>query len=59
MEMTIKLGENGFNSDMIANSLKVVRSEVYSLVTSFSKGTEPSVLDDYSEDSSWLQFAKS
>lgn len=59
MEMTIKLGENGFNSDMIANSLKVVRSEVYSLVTSFSKGTEPSVLDDYSEDSAWLQFAKS
>src|SRR5690625_6063865 len=28
MDMVFKLGEHGFNSDMIANSLKVIRSEI-------------------------------
>jgi alkylation response protein AidB-like acyl-CoA dehydrogenase len=35
MNMTIKLGESGYNSDMIANSLKVIRSEVQSSISSY------------------------
>lgn len=58
MEMTLKLGETGFNSDMIANSLKVVRSEVHELISSFSSNEQPDVLDEYGEDSSWLKFVK-
>ncbi|MEX0646933.1 MAG: acyl-CoA dehydrogenase family protein [Balneolaceae bacterium] len=59
IEMTIKLGENGFNSDMIANSIRVVRSEVQSLISSFTFSENPAIIDHYSEDdSSWLQFVK-
>lgn len=58
IEMTIKLGETGFNSDMIANSLKVVRSEVQSLISSFSFKEEPAIIDHYQDHSSWLQFVK-
>lgn len=57
-EMTLKLGESGFNGDMISNSLKVVRAEIHSLITSFSMNEQPAVIDDYREDSSWLQFVK-
>lgn len=58
MEMTLKLGESGFNSDMISNSLKVVRAEIKSLLTSFSSNEEPSIIDDYQQDSSWLELMK-
>lgn len=58
MEMTLKLGNTGFNSNMISNSLKVLRSEVHYLVSTFNKNEEPSVLEDYSDDSSWLKYVK-
>jgi alkylation response protein AidB-like acyl-CoA dehydrogenase len=58
MEMTLKLGETGFNSEMIANSIKVVQSEVQSLISSFTYNESPVILDDYSDNSSWLKFVK-
>jgi alkylation response protein AidB-like acyl-CoA dehydrogenase len=58
MEMTIKLGETGFNSDMIANSLKVLREEVHILISSYSSNESPMVLEDYQDNSAWLQFVK-
>ncbi len=58
MEMTIKLGETGFNSDMIANSLKVLREEVHVLISSYSSNESPMVLEDYQDSSAWLQFVK-
>ena len=58
MEMTLKLGDTGFNSDMISNSLKVLRSEVHSLLSTFNNNEEPSVLENYSDDSSWLKYVK-
>ena len=58
MEMTLKLGDTGFNSDMISNSLKVLRSEVHSLLSTFNNNEEPSVLENYSDDSSWLEYVK-
>jgi len=56
MEMTLNLGNTGFNSSMISNSLKVLSSEVHSLVSTFNSNEEPSVLEDYSDNSSWLKF---
>lgn len=58
MEMTIKLGESGFNGDMISNSLKAIRSEVKSLISSFSNNETPGVLEEYGDESSWLKFVK-
>ncbi|MGF1668974.1 MAG: acyl-CoA dehydrogenase family protein [Balneolaceae bacterium] len=56
MNMTIKMGENGFNSDMIANSLNVVSSEVESIIAGFKSDQTAKVLVDYQEDSSWRKF---
>jgi len=56
MEMVIRLGESGFNSDLISNSIKSIQSEVASLIASFSSGPNPDILESYEEDSSWLQF---
>ncbi|MFU8813367.1 MAG: acyl-CoA dehydrogenase family protein [Balneolaceae bacterium] len=58
MNMTIKLGSAGFNSDMISNSLKVLRSEIETLISAFGAEEHPIVLDDYSDDSSWFQLIK-
>ncbi|MDX1642351.1 MAG: acyl-CoA dehydrogenase family protein [Balneolaceae bacterium] len=59
MEMTIKLGESGFNSDMISNSLKVVKSEINSLFSTYSFSDSAAVIEDYDDNSSWLEFVKS
>lgn len=56
MEMTIKLGESGYNSDMISNSLKSVKSEVNALIAAYSSDENPQVVLDTDEDSGWLKF---
>ena len=56
MEMTLRLGENGFNSDMISNSLKVLQNETHTLISTFANKHQSEVLEDYDEDSSWLNF---
>lgn len=58
MNMTIRLGETGFNSEMIMNSLKVIRSEISSSISSFSSNENPDVIDEYEDGSAWLQFIK-
>jgi hypothetical protein len=58
MEMTIKLGESGFNSDMISNSIKVVKSEIDSLFSTYSFAESAAIIEDYDDSSSWLKFVK-
>lgn len=56
MEMTIRLGEKGFNSEMISNTIKNLQNEIQSLITTFSNEQQSDVLEDYSDNSSWLKF---
>ena len=56
LEFTIKLGEKGFNSDLIANSIKVMRSDITELMCSFKGGKEASVIEDYRDNSSWVDY---
>ncbi|MEX0994925.1 MAG: acyl-CoA dehydrogenase family protein, partial [Balneolaceae bacterium] len=56
LEMTLRLGEKGFNSEMISNSVKVLQNEVNVLVSAFSGEEKAEVIEYYKEDSSWLQF---
>ena len=58
MNMTIKLGETGFNSDMISNSLKCLSNEIETLVARYSTEPQPDVIIDYKPESSWAQFLK-
>ncbi|MEX2600330.1 MAG: acyl-CoA dehydrogenase family protein [Balneolaceae bacterium] len=59
LEMTIRLGERGFNSEMISNSIQELRTEVNSFITTYSSSTVTNVLEDYDDDSSWLNFLPS
>jgi len=56
IEMVIKMGEKGFNSDLISNSIKVVKSEVQSLLSSYVYNEDPAIIEVYDDESSWLSF---
>ena len=58
MEMTLKLGESGFNGEMISSSLKVIRSEIHSLISTYTSNEEPDVIETLNDNSSWLQLIK-
>jgi hypothetical protein len=58
MNMTIKLGESGFNSDLISNSLKSISNEIETLVARYSSEPQPDIIVDYQSESSWAQFLK-
>jgi len=52
----LDLGDKGFRKDLIENCITTVRHEVSSLVSSFKFDSVTSVVEDYSEESSWLKF---
>ncbi|MDD2636950.1 MAG: hypothetical protein PHW82_15765 [Bacteroidales bacterium] len=58
MNLTIDLGSKGFNTEMIANSLKVLQSEIQTSITSYRLNLAPNIVDDYQIDSSWLSKTK-
>ncbi len=58
MNMTITMGESGFNSDLIANSLKSLTSEVNMLVAKYTAISDAEIIDDYQSESSWSQLIR-
>lgn len=48
---------NGFRNDLVDNCIATVKQEVASLMASFHSDHKIMVIDDYSENSSWLNFA--
>jgi alkylation response protein AidB-like acyl-CoA dehydrogenase len=56
LEMTLNLGEKGFNSDMISNSIKALQNETRTLITSYTNEGHSQVVEDYDDNSSWLNF---
>lgn len=58
LNMVIELGERGFRSDMISNSVENLRSEIANLYSTYQTTPLSSVIIDYKEDSSWLSFTK-
>ncbi|MFA5328507.1 MAG: acyl-CoA dehydrogenase family protein [Prolixibacteraceae bacterium] len=55
-EMVINLGEKGFRSDLINNGLKMLNQEIVSLMSSFKHQNQTFVIQDYQDNSSWLNF---
>jgi len=58
MEMVIDLGIKGFNPELIASSITMMKQELNNLMTSFSYANATLVLADYKEDSSWRNFVR-
>jgi alkylation response protein AidB-like acyl-CoA dehydrogenase len=57
-EMVIKLGEKGFNRELINNSLEILKQDIDALVNGFKYPGQVKVIDDYSENSSWMKFLR-
>ncbi len=58
MEMVIDLGQKGFNPELIANSINMMKQELNNLMTSYSYPNTTLVVADYKEDSHWRSFVK-
>lgn len=54
MNMTIKMGERGFNSDMVSSSIKIIQSEVESIIAGLQSNQVAMVLEENRENSSWV-----
>lgn len=55
-EMVINLGEKGFRNDLIDNGLNMLKQEIVSLMSSFNFRNESNLIEDYQDNSSWLNF---
>ncbi|HEY3370241.1 MAG TPA: acyl-CoA dehydrogenase family protein [Prolixibacteraceae bacterium] len=55
-EMVINLGESGYRSDLIANGLHFLKQEIASLFKGFNFSNEIIVVEDYQEESNWMNF---
>lgn len=58
MNMTIQLGQSGFNSDMVSNSIKSLKGEINGLISAYSSNESPDIIDNYEDSSSWLDLVK-
>jgi len=58
MEMVIDLGLKGFNPELIANSINMMKQELNNLMTAYSYTNTTLVLADYMEDSHWRSFVR-
>lgn len=56
MEYVIEIGERGFRNDLVNNCIAMVQQEVAALTSSFRNSSEIKIVEDYSANSSWLQF---
>lgn len=54
LEFTLRLGDKGFNQELIQNTIKTLEVEVEQMVTSFMSDKTPDVVEDYEDSSSWL-----
>jgi alkylation response protein AidB-like acyl-CoA dehydrogenase len=58
MEMVIDLGLKGFNPELIANSINMMKQELNNLMTSYSFANTTLVLADYKDSSHWGNFVR-
>ncbi|MFZ4455337.1 MAG: acyl-CoA dehydrogenase family protein [Bacteroidales bacterium] len=56
MDMVIVLGEKGFRSDLIENTISILRQEIDGLVNTYTYNQKAVVVADYREGSSWQSF---
>lgn len=51
-----ELGAKGFRSDLISNSLEIIKHEISTLVSSYKFQTKVSPIEEYKDSSSWLAY---
>jgi alkylation response protein AidB-like acyl-CoA dehydrogenase len=56
MELVLDLGIKGFRRELIENGLVMLRKEISGLMGHFNMTDNSQVVEDYHQDSSWLNF---
>ncbi len=56
LQMTLKLGEKGFNQKLISNTVESLKADVQNLMGSFQQNDDAEVVEDYEKASSWSQL---
>jgi alkylation response protein AidB-like acyl-CoA dehydrogenase len=59
MEFVVELGERGFRGDLVQGALDTLKREVDMLATDFRLAPCTDVVDDYEDQSNWLDFLRS
>ena len=57
MELVHKLADEGFRSDLIDGGINMLQQEIRQLMGTFNLTANEQVVEDYHENSSWLQCA--
>jgi hypothetical protein len=57
-EMVVNLGEKGYRTDLINNGLTMLYQEITTLMSSFKHQNQTLVVEDYLDNSSWLNFVR-
>ena len=58
MEFTIRLGEKGFNQELIDSTVESLRGDVRRLMSVFSYSGDARVVENYEESSNWYELLK-
>ncbi|PSQ70229.1 MAG: acyl-CoA dehydrogenase, partial [Bacteroidetes bacterium QH_2_67_10] len=56
MDLVIELGDRGFRGDLVSGSLEVLKQDAEAILTTYQQNGVAGVVEDYVEDSSWLEF---
>ncbi len=56
MDFTIRLGEKGFNQELISNALKAQKQRIETLLATFKSPDTAEVVEHYEENSKWIRF---
>jgi hypothetical protein len=57
MDLVQKLENEGFRSDLVEGGINMLHQEIQQLMSNFSFTNNDKVVEDYQENSSWLQLA--
>ena len=56
MEMVIDLGEKGFRTDLIDNSISTLKKEISALIGHLNFSVQAKLIDDYQNNSNWISL---
>lgn len=56
LQLVLELGDRGFREDLVRGAVSVLKQDVSSLLSGYRRASERDAVDDYGEESSWLEF---
>ncbi len=59
LEMVLTLGARGYRPDLIENAAALLKHQIVTRLNSYHQSEQPRVIEDYEENSGWMQFSPS